>query len=149
MSPRLRGLGWRRLLAVSVLVFLAIVGGAYGVLVLVTPDAPPPPRFGENAAPKFSPGLDGRWYAPGCRRLRVLGGWVQPGGTLPAGRDGRDLAIEEPIDLTGLRMDGRPQGFEVGPARLSIRWQRSVLTIEGDAAGAAVAVRLRRQPQDC
>jgi hypothetical protein len=149
MRPRISRLGWRRLVVAFVLGFLVLVGGAYGVLVLVTPKAPPPPRFGQDTTANFAPAIDGSWYAPGCRRLRILGGWLMPGAGPLVGSNDSELAIDQPIDLTGVRTDGKPQAFRVQSARLSIRWQRSSLRIQGTTAGARVDLLLERRPEGC
>ncbi len=149
MSVRIRRLGWRRILVAFVLGFLLLVGGTYGVLVLVTPKAPGPPRFGQDTAPDFAPAIDGRWYGPGCRRLRILGGWLMPGSSLLAGSIGPKLAIDRPIDLTGLRTDGEPQALGLHSTRLSIRWQRPSLLVQGIAGGGRVDLRLERRPKGC
>jgi hypothetical protein len=132
------------LLAAVPLLLLLAVGGAYGILVLVTPDAPPPPRFGQDTTPNFAPEIDGRWYAAGCRKLRILGGWLLPGPGLVVGSTRRPVAIDEPTDLTGLRTDGRPRQLRLRAARLSIRWHHSELEIDGTVAGERVHLRLDR-----
>jgi len=149
MRPRISRLGWRRLVVAVVLGFLVLVGGAYGILVLVTPKAPPPPRFGQDTTANFAPAIDGSWYAPGCRRLRILGGWLMSGSGPLVGSNDSELAIDQPIDLTGLRTAGKPEAFRLQSACLSIRWQRSSLRIQGTTEWGRVELLLERRPEGC
>jgi len=148
VSSRLRRPGWRLLLLAVVLLVLSLIGGGYGLLVLVTPDAPPPPRFGQGTVAKFDPKIDGRWYEAGCRRLRIVGGWLLSTPRLLLGPAGRELVIDEPIDLTSLKPDGRPHEVRLHSAHLSVRWEDSSLVIDGSSAGSSIRVRLAKDPRE-
>jgi hypothetical protein len=128
---------------------IAIVGllaTGYGVLAIVTADAPPPPAFDRDPAAGFSPDLDGLWYAESCRPFRVLGGWLLPQpAVVLAEVEGRNVTVDQPVDLTGLERGGRPVSARLGEGRFSARWQPGSLTLDGD-----VQIRLQRQPPpDC
>ena len=142
MSGRGRPRRWRRALLGALAAVVLLVGGAYVALLILTPDAPPAPSFDRTVVPKFAPRIDGEWYGRSCRPFQVIGGWLLPedGAPLLGGK-----AIDEPIDLTGLRMDGKPIPFTVDSAHLSIRWQNGGLSIEGDPAGDQVGIRLGRR----
>ena len=112
----------------------------------MTPNAPPPPRFGQDTTAKFTPEIDGRWYTVNCRRLRILGGWLLPGPRLRIGSS--VLTVDEPIVLTGLKTDGRPREFSLQAARLSVRWLHSSLQIDGSMAGERVRLRLDREANE-
>jgi protocatechuate 3,4-dioxygenase beta subunit len=148
VSSRLRWRALRRLLIAFVLLLFFLIGGGYGLLVLITPNAPPPPRFGQDTVARFDPKIDGRWYEAGCRQLRIVGGWLLPAPVRLRGTAGRDLAIDQPIDLTSLRPDGRPLEFRLHSARLTVRWDHLALRIDGSSSGSSIRVRLAKDPKE-